>query len=116
MATSSGSNGTKSEHFVDPALNRMQASVQTMTQQSRTCPLVQGVALTSFPKGTTGVALTTSPTNVPHGLGRAFVGYLVTAMYGGTPFGVCLAGQQTDPTKYVTLVASNPGNVNLWVF
>jgi hypothetical protein len=78
-------------------------------QQARECPLVAGTAVK-------GIALSTSAKDISHGLGRAFSGYFVTAMYGGTPFGVCLAGKQTDPTRFVSLVASNPGTVDIWVF
>jgi len=99
----------RTERFADPQIARMQKSVEQATQQSRECPLIDGVPLRN-------IALPASlAVDVPHKLGRAWVGCIVTK----TPSQLAVIAQapnQTDPTKFITLVTTVSVTIDVWVF
>lgn len=97
----------RSEQFADPQLARMQKSVEEATAASRSCALVDGKLIA-------GVTLGTGATDVSHGLGRAFRGYLVCSLTAAAT--ITVATTQRDPTKFASLIASAPTTATLWVF
>jgi hypothetical protein len=97
----------RQERIPDPVIQRAITGIATTSQQARSCPLVNGVHLTD-------VALTTAGEQVPHGLGRAWIGYIVTRSSSGAA--VFDQGAQRDATKYVSLQSASNVVVDLWVF
>jgi hypothetical protein len=70
--------------------------------------LLDGVMLTS-------ISIGTSTTNIPHGLARSFLGFIITDLQGDAR-----VWRDTDPsidkTKYLPLKASSSVTANIWVF
>ncbi len=106
----SGPQPPRTEQFQTPAQNRSQKGMETATAAARNCPIVNGVAINN-------VSLGIGLTNVPHGLGRAFIGYIVTKLTCSGAAIIVYSTTPADPTKYVSLVTSGLAcTVNLWVF
>lgn len=101
--------GARQEQFSDPQIGRLQLAVQTATQQARTCPLVDGVLIQGVQLPGGGVV-----TVVPHRLGRAWRGYLITSLAPSSI--ITTAPAQQDTTKYLSVAATVTATVDLWIF
>jgi len=90
----------------DQELNRVQDHIVREVNPFLGKEIIDGVLLTN-------VALTTSATNVYHGLGRKYRGWIVVD--NTTPCWV-YASVSSDPSKTLSLIATVTTTVSLWVF
>lgn len=90
----------------DEVVNRVQDRVKTAVDAIQAVPLLDGRVLE--------VALSTTPTIVPHGLARPWQGYLVIARDANAQ--VWNAAPGAEAGSFLTLTASAAVNVTLWVF
>ena len=85
-------------------LHKLAADLDTQLSS----PILDGVLLKSQ-------TISTAATDVPHGLGRAWTGWLVTRLRTSTN-SVYEATTQTDDRSFVTLRATASVVADLWVF
>jgi hypothetical protein len=89
----------------DRTLIQLQNNIKEMFQGLRLCPLIDGVLLDS-------TTLTTSPTTIPHNLGRQPQGWLVVDINNAAT-----VHRTAWDTKFLTLQASAINTtVVIWVF
>lgn len=94
-------------HIDDQNLNRMQGNIIQGLNQLRSIPLLDGLFYRN-------VSLQIGSNAVQHGLGRPFIGYIITRMTAG----VTIYNNQgtADSSLYVVLEASGAVTIDLWVF
>lgn len=85
---------------------QIQDRLREFFQPIATNPLLDGILLT-------GVDVGTVPTNIPHKLGREALGWIVV---GKSADARVWAPSAPLPKSYLTLQASSPCVVSLWVF
>lgn len=62
------------------------------------------------------VSIAAGDTQIPHGLGRRWSGYVVTRIRSGTPAVIQDASAQTDATLFVSVTSASAFVADLWVF
>lgn len=87
-------------------VSRLQDKLQEFFQPIVANPLLDGALLT-------GVKLTTAVSQVPHGLGRPPLGYIVTAQNANA---TVWRPSNSLPSTFLDLQASAAVTVDLWVF
>lgn len=76
------------------------------TRQLENNPLLDGRILSR-------IAVATTATNIPHLLGRAWVGWFVVSK---SSTAVIYEGTQANSSQYLTLIASTAATVDIYVF
>lgn len=89
-------------------VNTLQRNLKDFVQHLLKCPILDGVLIDP-------ITITSAQFNVPHGLGRAFRGYIIVRCY-GTTFSLAEAVPQPDPTKYVRLASTTDSSGALYIF
>jgi hypothetical protein len=90
----------------DETLDRVQDRIKGSFDALGRVPLLDGRLI--------DVAVATSETIIPHGLGRPWVGYLLVARDANAQ--VWNAAPAADSSSFLRLTASASVNVKLWVF
>jgi hypothetical protein len=93
-------------HFDRQHETRAIADVAAGLNELARLPLLDGALVE-------GRALSTTPVDVPHGLGRTWRGWIVVGK--SANIDIWESGQR-DRTRYLTLDASGTVTVSLWVF
>lgn len=94
--------------FLDPQSQALQDNVAAALQPVLNVPFLDGVLIQSVSVNTT------SPTLVPHGLGRAWVGWFVVDQTQGVM--IWRPTSVTVPTSILPLMGNATTTINLWVF
>lgn len=96
------------EFFEEPRLQRLQTSLEDLLRRQSKIELTDGRLIEN-------VAISTTITEVVHGLGRVFRGWFVTRR--STSAVIFETTAQTDTSKFLSLVSSaGTPTVSLWVF
>jgi hypothetical protein len=90
----------------DATLNRIQDNIGDVLKALQN-PILDGVRVTAN--------LVTGDNSIPHKLGRKYQGYLVTGQTAAALI-YAQAGASANSDKFLTLNASAPCSVVLWVF
>jgi hypothetical protein len=96
-------------------LNKLQENVANFTDQLNDVFLNGRILLNTDGSVIEGITVQTTTTNIPHGLGRAYQGWVVIDVQGNARVWRD-ATAAVDSTKFLPLVASSSVTIKLWVF
>lgn len=99
------------EQTGDRAQDAAQENARRAGSAAANCPIVNGLPVT-------GVVLPAgAKTDVAHGLGRKWAGWLITRRYGTNPSAVSSEfATQTDTSRFITLTATADTTIDIWVY
>jgi hypothetical protein len=86
---------------------RLAAAVDDYTRQLTQNPLLGGRLIQR-------IAVSTTPVNVAHGLGRSWQGWVVTRVDAGIT--VFEATTQANSAQFISLDATNSGTIDIYIF
>lgn len=92
----------------DPVIEELQDNAEPIMRQVEKAFLLDGVLKKRQ-------SLTTAPTSINHGLGRAPIGFIVVRRRANANVWD-LQDDNTRPTKTLTLISSADVEVDLWIF
>lgn len=98
--------GFRYQQQKDPSAQRMAVAIKDFTQQLERNPLLDGLLVEN-------VTIATTDTNVVHGLGRDFRGWIIVRRDAAADV---YEGTQINEAQYLTLIASSSVTVSLYVF
>lgn len=91
----------------DPDINQVDNRVLEYTSQLTTNPMLVGQLIT-------GIDVSTTAVNVPHSLGKPFVGWLVIRKVGN--LNIYEASVQSQTSLFIKLVSTATGTIDIWIF